>query len=124
LLLATTGTTVIVFFAVAAVHEIVFVSCALAVEGFVLLAGLPVVLDWSELAAGPERAATATGVLLLAGNLGGVVLVLLVQLVIGNAYLALGAMAVLGLPGAAVALRLPRRVRAHGERAAPEGAVA
>ena len=93
-------------------------SCALAVEGFVLLAGLPVVLDWSELDAGPERAATATGVLLLAGNLGGVVLVLLVQIVIGNAYLALGMMALLGLPGAVVALRLPRHARAHGDRAA------
>jgi len=117
LLLATTLSTVIVFLAVAAVHDIVFVSCALAVEGFVLLAGLPVVLDWSELDAGPDRAATATGLLLLAGNLGGVVLVLLVQIVIGNAYLALGAMALLGLPGAAVALRLPRHARAHGERA-------
>ena len=120
LLLATTLSTVIVFLAVAAVHDLVFVSCALAVEGFVLLAGLPVVLDWSELDAGPERAATATGVLLLAGNLGGVVLVLLVQIVIGNAYLALGMMALLGVPGAVVALRLPRHARAHGERSAAE----
>ena len=117
LLLATTLTTVVVFAAVAAVHELAFVSCALAVEGFVLLAGLPVVLDWSELDAGPERAATATGVLLLAGNLGGVVLVLLVQVVIGNAYLALLAMAALGLPGAVVALRLPHHARAHVGRA-------
>jgi len=124
LLLATTLSTVIVFLAVAAVHDIVFVSCALAVEGFVLLAGLPVVLDWSELDAGPERAATATGLLLLAGNLGGVVLVLLVQIVIGNAYLALGAMALLGLPGAAVALRLPRHARAHGEPVEAGGVVA
>jgi len=124
LLLATTVTTVLVFLAVAAVHDLVFVSCALAVEGFVLLAGLPVVLDWSELDAGPQRAATATGLLLLAGNLGGVVLVLVVQIVIGNAYLALGAMALLGVHGAIVAARLPRHARTHGEREAPQGAPA
>lgn len=56
----------------------------LFIEGFVLLAALPVVLDWSELHTGPERAGSAVGFLLLAGNLGGIVLLLIVQLVIGN----------------------------------------
>ena len=66
----------------------------LLMVGFFLLAGLPIALDWSELEAGPERAATATGFLLLAGNLGGAVLVLAVQVVVGNPFLALGAFAV------------------------------
>jgi len=80
-----------------------------------------VVLDWSELHAGPERAGSAAGFLLLAGNLGGVVLVLIVQAVIGNPYLSLGVMSVAGLAGLALAFRLP----AHGvgrPDAAPEEA--
>jgi hypothetical protein len=81
----------------------------LFVAGFFLLAGLPVVLDWSELHAGPERAAGAAGFLLLAGNLGGVVLALVVQAVIGNPYASLGALAVAGLAGLALATRLPAR---------------
>jgi hypothetical protein len=78
----------------------------------VLLAGLPVSLDWSELRAGPQRAGTAAGFLLLAGNLGGTVCVLIIQALIGNPYLSLAAMAVLALPGLALAVRLPARVTA------------
>jgi hypothetical protein len=52
-----------------------------------------VVLDWSEVHAGPERADAAAGFLLLAGNLGGVVLLLMVQGVIANPYLSLAALA-------------------------------
>ena len=79
------------------------------IAGFFLLAGLPVVLDWSELHAGPERAGGAAGFLLLAGNLGGVVLVLIIQAVIGNPYLSLGALSVACLAGLALATRLPAR---------------
>lgn len=114
-LLATTATTIVTFLAIALVHDVLFAGVILAVEGFVLLAGLPVALDWSELESGPERAGTATGFLLLAGNLGGVVLVLVVQAVIGNAYVALAAMSALAVPGVFLALRLPTQVRSHLE---------
>src|SRR5207245_883674 len=92
------------------VHPVGFVAVALFAEGFVLLAALPVVLDWSELHTGPERAGAAVGFLLLAGNLGGVVLVLVVQGVIGNPYLSLGALSVAGLAGLALSTRLPARL--------------
>ena len=111
-LLATAVTTVVAFVALALVQEVVFVAAVLALEGFVLLAGLPVALDWSELESGPGRDGTATGFLLLAGNLGGVVFVLMVQVLIGNPYLALAAMSVLALPGVILAARLPARVAA------------
>jgi len=114
LLVATTAVTVVSFLAIALVHNVVFVGVVLAVEGFFLLAGLPVALDWSELDAGPAKAGTATGFLLLAGNLGGVVLVLVVQVLIGNPYLALVAMAALAVPGVIVASRLPDHARSHG----------
>ena len=99
----------VAFAVIAAVHNPVLGGAVLFVAGFFLLAGLPVVLDWSELHAGPERAGGAAGFLLLSGNLGGVVLVLIVQAVIGNPYLSLGALAVACLAGLALATRLPAR---------------
>ena len=49
----------------------------------------------------------AVGFLLLAGNLGGVVLVLMVQGVIGNPYLSLAVLSVAGVVGLAVSAKLP-----------------
>jgi predicted MFS family arabinose efflux permease len=109
LLRGVVAVTVLAFPAIAVLHNVVVVGGVLAVEGLLLLAGLPVALDWSELHAGPERAGAAAGFLLLAGNLGGVVLVLIVQALIGNPYLALGALSVAALPGLALAARLPAR---------------
>jgi predicted MFS family arabinose efflux permease len=109
LLVAVVGVTVAAFAAIAAGHDVGFVAGVLFVEGFVLLAALPVVLDWSELHAGEERAASAVGFLLLAGNLGGIVLALLVQLMIGNGYAALLTLSVVALAGVPVAVRLPHR---------------
>jgi MFS family permease len=116
MLLAATVTSAAVFALLALVHAPAVFGVALAVEGFVLLACLPVALEWSEVHVGPARAGTATGALLLAGNLGGVVLVLLVQAVVGSPYAALLVMAATALPGIAIALRLPAGapVRADG----------
>jgi MFS family permease len=109
-LLTTIAVTMLAFLGIAVVHNLLFIGVALALEGFVLLAGLPVALDWSELHVGPAKAGTATGFLLLAGNLGGTVLVLLVQAVVGNPYLALGVLAVVAVPGLILAAQLPRTV--------------
>ena len=110
LLQITVGVTAVAFLAIAALHSVAFVGVVLFVEGFVLLAALPVVLDWSELHTGPERAGAAVGFLLLAGNLGGVVLVLIVQGLITNPYLSLGALSVAALAGLALSTRLPARI--------------
>ncbi|HKW69250.1 MAG TPA: MFS transporter [Candidatus Dormibacteraeota bacterium] len=110
LLIAALVLSAVSFLAVAAVHNVVWLGVWLFGTGFVLLAALPVVLDWSDLHAGSERQGGAVGFLMMAGNLGGLILVLLVQAVIGNAYLALGALALVTLLGLPVALRLPRRL--------------
>jgi predicted MFS family arabinose efflux permease len=102
--------TAVAFLAIAGLHAVAFTGAVLFVAGFLLLASLPVVLDWSELHAGPERAGAAAGFLLLAGNLGGVVLVLIVQAVIGNPYLSLGALSLAALAGVALTARLPARI--------------
>jgi predicted MFS family arabinose efflux permease len=107
----------VAFAVIAGVHSPAAGAVVLFLAGFFLLAGLPVVLDWSELHTGPERAGAAAGFLLLAGNLGGVILVLIVQIVIGNPYLSLAALVVACLAGLGLATRLP----GWGAALTPEG---
>jgi MFS family permease len=97
------------FVAIAFNHNLIWMGAWLFAQGFLLLASLPVVLDWSDVHAGPERQGAAVGFLLMAGNLGGLLLVLVVQALIGNAYLALGVLAVVAVAGLPVVLRLPVR---------------
>lgn len=111
LLLAALGLSVAVFAALTVRHEVPWVGGWLAAEGFLLMACLPVVLDWAEVHTGPERQGAAVGFLLMAGSLGGVVLVLVVQVFIGSPTLALLALAGTSLVGLPVALRLPARAR-------------
>ena len=100
------------FAAVAVAHNVYWSGAWFFVEGLLLLACLPVVLDWSEVHAGPERQGAAVGFLMMSGNLGGVVLALITQAAVGNAYLALAILAVVSVAGVPVALRLPARTRA------------
>ncbi|YAL83584.1 MFS transporter [Dermacoccaceae bacterium W4C1] len=95
----------------ALVHPVPVTLIALAILGFFLLGTLPIVLDWSELHVGPARAATTTGFLLLAGNLGGVIVVLSVQVLIDHPSLALLVIACWAIPGLIVTRALPRSVR-------------
>jgi len=109
MLIAALAVAALAFVAIAAVHNPVWLAVWLFGAGFVLLAALPVMLDWSDIHAGPERQGGAVGFLMMAGNLGGLVLVLVIQPVINNAYLALGVLAVIPLIGIPIATRLPRR---------------
>ena len=107
-LLVATVTTGAVFGVLTVVHAPIWAALLLAGLGVVLLAGLPVALEWSEVHVGAGRAGVTTGVLLMAGNLGGVVLVLLVQPVVGSPVAALVVIALTAVPGAALAWSLPR----------------
>jgi len=109
LLLAALAMSAVTFIALALNHNVIWLGAWLFADGFLLLASLPVVLDWSDVHAGPERQGAAVGFLMMAGNLGGLVLVLVVQAFIGNAYVSLGALAVVALAGLPVVLRLPGR---------------
>lgn len=89
-------------------HGVVVGAVLLAGLGFLLLGTLPVVLEWAEVHVGPARAGRATAFLLLAGNVGAVVVVLTVQVAIDHPQVALGVLAAWSLPGLAFALLLPR----------------
>jgi MFS family permease len=109
--------TAIAFAATDLRHDVAWLAVWLFAAGFVLMACLPVVLDWSAVHAGTAREGAAAGFLLMSGNLGGVVLVLVIQAVMGNAYLPLAALAVIGVLGLPLAIGLPGRVgvRAIGQ---------
>jgi sugar phosphate permease len=106
-LICATAVTTLVFLTLALTHNLVLITVALVLEGFVLLAGLPIALEWSEIHAGPDRAGAAAGFLLCAGNLGGAVLVLLLEFLIDEPRLAFGAMALIAVPGLLLVARLP-----------------
>lgn len=112
LLMAALAMSAVAFTAMALSANYIWLGVWLFADGFLLLASLPVVLDWSEIHAGPERQGAAVGFLMMAGNLGGLVLVLIVQAVIGNPYLSLGALAAVALLGVPIVFRLPARARA------------
>lgn len=79
----------------------------LAVTGFLLLADLPVVFAATEARLAPNSVATATGVLLLFGNLGGIVLALAVQAMLGHRNLAIGLLALVAVATLPFAWRFP-----------------
>ncbi|GAA3540726.1 MFS transporter [Aeromicrobium flavum] len=117
--IAATSTLAVVMASLAVTQPVWLVYAGLALLGFMLMGTLPVVLEWSELHAGPTRAGTVTGLLLLAGNLGAVMVVLTVQLAIGRPSAALGVLALWAVPGLAVALLLPRSAGRHVATADP-----
>jgi predicted MFS family arabinose efflux permease len=78
-------------------------ALAILAMGVVLLPALPIILTSAEQLAG-AAAGTAGAIVWMAGNLGGLVVALLVQILVHHplaAFLAMGAVALLGLPLAA-----------------------
>jgi predicted MFS family arabinose efflux permease len=93
-------------------------ALALVAMGLVLLPALPVILTAAELLAG-AAAGTAGAIVWMAGNLGGLAIALLVQVLVHHplaAFLAMAAVSLLGLPLAA-RLTSPPAVEPAGEPA-------
>ncbi len=85
-------------------------AIVLAAMGFVLLPALPIILTAAERLSGSAQAATAGAIVWLAGNLGGLVVALVVQALVHHPTPAFLAMAALSLP----ALWLAERFRPPG----------
>ncbi len=96
---------------------------AIVAMGFVLLPALPVILTRAERLGGPA-AGTAGAIVWMTGNLGGLVLALIVQVLVHYplaAFLAMAAISLLGLP---IAARLGTPTDDEGLVAVPAGAPA
>lgn len=76
-------------------------AAAIVVMGAFLLPALPVILTATERLAGPAMAGTAGAIVWMAGNLGGLVVALIVQALVHHplpAFLAMAAVSLMGLP--------------------------
>jgi predicted MFS family arabinose efflux permease len=92
-------------------------AVALAAMGLFLLPALPVVLSGAEQLAGTAAAGTAGAIVWMAGNLGGLVVAVIVQILVHHPLAAFLAMAAVSAFGAPLALRLPGPT----DRTAPAG---
>jgi predicted MFS family arabinose efflux permease len=103
--------------ALAVRHDALWLGATLFIAGFFIISTLPVLLDWSDRHVGVGRQGAAVGFLMLAGNAGGLVLVLILQALIGGPYAPLIALGVAILAGLGVTMGLPARVNdSLGER--------
>jgi len=97
-------------------------AVTLVAMGLFLLPALPVILTATERLAGPA-AGTAGAIVWMAGNLGGLVVALIVQALVHEPFAAFVAMAVVSLLGLPLAARLTIVAR-HEDEPAPEPVVA
>lgn len=56
-------------------RNIFLIGGLLAIEGFFLLAGLPIIIEWAESATPPQHQGRVTNLLMLTGNAGGLVMI-------------------------------------------------
>jgi predicted MFS family arabinose efflux permease len=77
-------------------HDEIVEGVAVVLVGLVLLGALPVILELAERGAGPNGA-TATALIWLAGNAGGIVVALVVQALLGHPPLAFALLALVAL---------------------------
>jgi predicted MFS family arabinose efflux permease len=98
-------------------------ALAMVAMGVVLLPALPIILTAAEQLAG-SAAGTAGAIVWMAGNLGGLVVALLVQALVHHPLAAFGAMALVSLLGLPLAARLtsPIGQQRHGDTPTPAAA--
>lgn len=78
-------------------------TIVVGVGGFLLIAGLPIALDWSEVMVGADHAAAAAAFILVIANLGGSIYVLVLRLAIDDPIRTLLTMTLLVAPWIALA---------------------
>lgn len=96
-------------------------AAVIVVMGFVMLPALPVILTATERLAGPA-AGTAGAIVWMAGNLGGLVVALIVQALVHHpldAFIAMAVVSFMGLPLVARVVTLPPHEKAVGEAVGP-----
>jgi predicted MFS family arabinose efflux permease len=98
-------------------------AAAIVAMGVVLLPALPVILTDAERLAG-AAAGTAGAIVWMAGNLGGLVVALLVQILVHQPLAAFGAMAAVSLLGVPLAARMTAPATGQAQSRAPAPAAA
>ncbi|WP_164670047.1 MFS transporter [Virgibacillus doumboii] len=81
----------------------------LIVDGFFLLAGFPIIMDWTEKHFGTSQQGTAVGFVMLTSHAGGIILIYLVKALLSPPSYALGLLVVVNILGILLAMQLPKR---------------
>lgn len=97
------------FFAITLWQWLPWVIFWLVFCGFLLLAGFPVILDWTEKHFDVHQHGTAVGFVMLSSHVGGVIMIYLVKIFIEPATLALTILACMSLLGLLLIRLLPKR---------------
>ncbi len=105
-MLVASGVTAVCCLVCGATGSLAIRAVVLVLIGLLLLSALPIVITGAERIAGP-LAGTAGAIVWLAGNLGGLAVALLVQILVHHTFPAFAALAVVAILGFPLALRLP-----------------
>lgn len=97
------------FFAIAAWQWIPWIVIWLVASGFLLLAGLPVIMDWTEKHFAEHQLGTAVGFVMLTSHAGGVAMIYVVKVFLSPPSLALILLALITLSGLLLTRLLPKR---------------
>ncbi|MFB4168522.1 MFS transporter [Virgibacillus sp. JSM 102003] len=83
----------------------------LIADGFFLLAGFPIIMDWTEKRFRASQQGTAIGFVMLTSHAGGIILIYLVKVLLSPPSLALGLLVFISILGMLLAIQLPKRTR-------------
>ncbi|MGP4108179.1 MFS transporter [Virgibacillus sp. L01] len=81
----------------------------LIADGFFLLAGFPIIMDWTEKQFKASQQGTAIGFVMLTSHAGGIILIYLVKILLSPPSLALGLLVFISILGMLLAIQLPKR---------------
>jgi len=105
------------FIAIAIWQWIPWIVLWLIASGFLLLAGLPVIMDWTEKHFDVHQHGTAVGFVMLTSHAGGVVMIYVVKIFLTPASLALCLLAIITLSGLFLTRLLPKRENTEQQKA-------
>lgn len=101
--------TAVAFTAIIFWQWVPWIAFWLIIDGFFLLAGFPIIMDWTEKHFGAGQQGTAVGFVMLTSHAGGIILIYLVQALLTPPYYALGLLVVVNILGVLLAVQLPKR---------------
>ncbi|HET7522348.1 MAG TPA: MFS transporter [Bacillales bacterium] len=99
------------FAAIIAWQWIPWIAAWMVVDGFFLLAGFPIIMEWTEKHVGPRQQGIAVGLLMLTSHVGGIILIYAVQFLLSPPYAGLGVLLLANVIGILLVMRLPRSSR-------------
>lgn len=85
-----------------------WIAAWMMVDGFFLLAGFPIIMEWTEKHAGADQQGTAVGLIMLTSHLGGIILIYAIQIALTPPYAGLSIMLIAAVIGMYLVTKLPK----------------